>query len=144
MEAGERKVIPARTYGAFCQSCRGLIASCLSELPPAYVRLGEETPEMHRSGFGGHSPFGPRLPMSPVYSDLQRAIAEILASWSERVHDIARLSVVDTRLSRLRDQSVAVDEYAAVLGAHLNVLLALEPGPMMRSVPLKSHIAPDW
>ena len=43
----------------------------------------------------------------------------------------------------MRDQSAAVDEYATVLGAHLNVLLALEPGPMMRSVPLKSHIDPD-
>jgi hypothetical protein len=32
-ENGERKVIPARTYGPFCHSCRGLIASCLSELP---------------------------------------------------------------------------------------------------------------
>ena len=143
VEAGERKVVPARTYGPFCTACRGLIASCLSELPPAYVRLGEETPEMHRSGFGGHSPFGPRLPMSPVYSDLQRAIAEILASWNERVRDVARLSVLDTKLSRLRSQSAAVDEYATVLGAHLTVLLALEPGPMMRSVPLKSHIDPD-
>ena len=53
---------------------------------------------MHRSGFGGHSPFGPRLPMSPVYADLQRAIAEILASWSERVQGHRPLSVLDTKL----------------------------------------------
>jgi hypothetical protein len=142
-EGGERKIVPARTYGPFCPSCQGLIASCLAELPPAYVRLGEEIPEPHRRGITGHSPFGPRLPFDASFDLLQRAIAEVLASWHERVADVARLAGVDTQLSRRRDQAAAVAEHAQILGAHLTVLLALEHGPMMRSVPLRSHVDPD-
>ena len=143
VENGERKVIPARTYGPFCPSCQGLIATCLSELPPAHARLEAEIPEPHRRGVNGHSPFGPRLPFDASYDALQRAITEVLASWCERVRDVARLAVLDTQLSRRRSQARAVTEYAVVLGAHLTALLALQPGPMFRSVPVRSHVDPD-
>ena len=141
---GERRVIPARTYGAFCTSCQGLIKSCLAELPPAYLRLEAEIPEPHRRG--GASPggaFGPRLPFDASYDSMLRQMSEVLASWCERVRTVARLSVLDTHRSRLRDQGPAVREYAALLGAHMVVLLALEPEPMMRAVPVPSHVAPD-
>lgn len=141
IENGERKVNPARTYGPFCASCQGLIRDCLSELPPAYQRLADETGETHRRGVSGHSPFGPRLPFDASYDELMRRIAEVLVSFEERVRTVARLSVLDTQDSRRRDQHDAVSDAARLLGAHLSVLLALEPGPMMRSIPHAS--SPD-
>jgi hypothetical protein len=138
LEDGERKIIPARTYGAFCPACEGLIRSCLAELPAAYVRLGAETAELHRRNVSGHSPFGPRLPFDASYDELQRSIAEVLLSWEERTRTVARLSVLDTQLSRRRDQAEAVTQAAQILGAHLTALLALGPEPMMRSLPARS------
>ena len=134
VEDGERKVIAARTYGAFCSACRLLIASCLSELPAAYVRLAGEIGEPSSQHAGVRTPFGPRLPLRADVDELMRAIAEVLASWSERVRSTARLSVLDTRLSRLRSQAAAVADYTRLLEAHLTVLLALGPEPMVRAV----------
>jgi hypothetical protein len=140
-EGSERRIIPARTYGPFCPSCRGLIASCLAELPPAYVRLSEESGEMHRRGTGTHSAFGPRLPFDPSYQELMARIAEALLSFEERVRTVARLSVLDTQLSRRRDQQAAVADAATLLGHadYFSALLALPPEPMMRSVPDRSR-----
>jgi hypothetical protein len=138
---GERKVVPARTYGHFCASCQGLIASCLSELPPAYVRLRREIGEASSQHAGVRTPFGPRLPLRADVDELMRSIAEVLMSWNERVREVARLSALDTQLSRRRDQAAAVAGSARLLGAHLNVLLALEAGPMVRAV--RVHSAPD-
>lgn len=140
-EGGERKVIPARTYGPFCPACRGLIASCLAELPPAYERLAGETAQMHRRGTSGHSAFGPKLPFNPVYPDLMNRIAETLLSYEERVRDAARLSALDTALSRRRNQHDAVCDAVRLLGHadYFSALLALPPGPMVRSVPDRSR-----
>jgi hypothetical protein len=140
-EGSERKILPARTYGAFCESCRTLIASCLSELPPAYVRLAGEIGEPSSAGTAIRSPFGPRLPLRADVDALMRAIAETLLSWDERVRTIARLSVLDTQRSRRAVQAGVVTRSAGLLGAHLTVLLALEPGPMVRAVRARS--APD-
>jgi hypothetical protein len=140
-EGGERKIVPARTYGPFCTSCQGLIASCLAELPPAWSRLAGETAEMHRRGSGGHMPFGPRLPFDASYDELTRRISETLLSWDERVRTVARLSVLDTQQSRRRGQLDAVTAASRLIGAHLTVLLALAPEPMMRSIPHAS--SPD-
>lgn len=141
LEGGERKIIPARTYGPFCASCQTLIASCLTQLPLAWSRLAGETAQMHRRGVGGHSPFGPRLPFDASYDELMRRIAETLLSWEERVRTVARLSVADTQASRRGDQAEAVTAAARVISAHLTVLLALGPEPMMRSIPHAS--SPD-
>lgn len=138
LEDGQRRVIPASTHQVFCPACEGLIGGCLAELPPAYMRLGAELPQMHRRGTSGHSPFGPRLPFDVTYDELQRRIAETLLSWHERVATVARLAVVDTQDSRRRDTARAVTAAAAVLGAHLTALLALAPGPMVRSLPARS------
>ena len=142
-ENGERKVIPARTYGPFCVSCRGLIASCLSELPPAYERLGAEIPEPHKRGgtstMGGA--FGPRLPFDASYQELMTRIAQTVLSFEERVRSVAGLSVLDTALSRRRDQYGAVCDAVRLLShdSYFSALLALPAEPMMRSVPDRSR-----
>jgi hypothetical protein len=141
VQNGERRVVPARTYGPFCTSCRTLIASCLSELPPAYQRLAAETAQVHRRGVTGHSPFGPRLPFDASYDEVMRSIAGVLLSFEERVRTVARLSVLDTQESRRRDQYAAVADASRLLGTHLSVLLALGPEPMMRPIPHAS--SPD-
>lgn len=136
VEAGERKVIPARTYGPFCVACQGKIRANLGELPAAYDRLGGETAEMHRmAAGGGHVPFGPRLPFDARYDELMRRISETLLSWEERVRRTARLSLLDTQASLRRPTSRAVADAAQLLAAHFTVLLALEPEALFRSVP---------
>lgn len=139
VEGNERTVVPARAAGAFCPACEGLIRRCLLELPPAWLRLGAETAQMHRRGVSGHSPFGPRLPYDPSYPDLQRAITETLLSWEERVRTIAGWSPLDTQASRLGDPYQGVTGSVHVLTSHLSVLLALAPEPMMRSIAARSQ-----
>ena len=138
VEDGERKIIPARTYGAFCSACRLLIASCLSELPAAYVRLAGEIGEPSSQHAGVRTPFGPRLPLRADVDELMRSIAEVLMSWEERTRETARLSVLDTQRSRRRSQAEAVAASVQLLSAHLTVVLALEAGPMVRAVAVHS------
>lgn len=138
LDGSERRIEPARTYQVFCDSCRGVIASCLAELPEAYLRLHGEIGEPARTGNSVHSPFGPRLPLRADVDELMRQIAGVLLSWHERVATVARLSVPDTQASQRRDQALAVAGAAAVLSAHLSVLLALGPEPMVRAVRARS------
>jgi hypothetical protein len=141
LEDGARVIIPARSYGHFCPACSTLIGGCLADLPSAWSRLAAEIGELSRGAGGFRTPLGPRLPLRADYDALMRSIAEILLSWEERTRDVARLSVLDTQASRRRDPRNAVEHAAELLGAHLTVLLALPPGPMLRAEPV--HGLPD-
>jgi hypothetical protein len=130
--AGEPQIIPAPTWRSFCESDRDDISRCLDDLPAGYVRLAHELGEKSRGGQVVRVPFGPRLPLSGHVDALMRLLAETLLSWEERLRDVARLAVLDTQLSRHRNQARAVRDAAKVLGAHLDAVLALQPGPMTR------------
>lgn len=138
-ENGERVIIPARTYSAFCPACRDLIGRCLGELPAAWERLAGEIGEPVRRNSSVRTPLGPSLPLRADVDDVMRSIAEILQSWEERVRDIASLSVIDTQESRRRDTAGAVAQSVTTLSPRLNVLFALEAGPMVRAVPVPGH-----
>lgn len=138
-ENGERVIIPARTYSAFCPACRDLIGRCLTELPAAYGRLAQEIGEPVRRNSSVRTPLGPSLPLRADVDDVMRSICEILQSWEERVRDIARLSVIDTEASRRRDMAAAVARAVITLSPRLDVLFALEDGPMVRAVPVPGH-----
>jgi len=66
---------------------------------------------------------------------LLRLITETLCSWEERVRVVARLTVMDTALSRHRRDGFATTQAVTLLGAHLDALLALPPEPMARTRP---------
>lgn len=72
------------------------------------------------------------MPYSTETDALLRSIEESLVSWEERVRVVNRLAAIDTALSRRRRPGVAVSQAARVLGAHLDALLALLAGPMVR------------
>jgi len=129
---GSRSVRPGLTSRGFCDPCRQHIAACLAELPSAYGRLEGELAERSRGSGTVRSPLGPRTPLREDVDALMRLLAETLAGWHERVAVVARLAMPDTALSRQRDITRAVGHSAAVLEAHLTVLIALPPGPMWR------------
>lgn len=138
MENGERIVTPARTYTAFCPACATLIATCLGQLPRAYVRLHLELAEKSRGGGGAlRTPFGPSLPLRADADALMRAMAEVLMSWEERVREVARLSVMDTGLSRRRRSGTAITVAVRILEPRVPALLALPPAPMVRARPFR-------
>jgi hypothetical protein len=129
---GTMKRQPARTPRNFCEACRSRIGTCLEEMPSAYGRLAAEIGEPSRTGHAVRIPPGPRLPIRADVDALMRLAAESLLSWEERVRDVARLTPLDTALSRQRGTQEAVTAAVRLLAAHLDVLLGLEAGPMTR------------
>jgi hypothetical protein len=127
---------------AFCDADRKDISDALDDLPAYYIWLWAELGSPAVDGLRMHMPFGPRLPLRADIDALMRLTAETLCSWEERVRDVARLTILDSQLSRQRREGKAVVQAARTLGAHLDVLLALAAVPMTRM--LTSAQAEDW
>jgi hypothetical protein len=119
-------------YRAFCELDEAGIGAALGDLPGYYVYLGAELGMPATDGQHLHVPAGPRLPIRPDIDALMRLITETLCSWEERVRAAARLTTLDTQLSRHRRSGKAVLQASRVLSAHLGVLLALAAEPMTR------------
>jgi hypothetical protein len=121
--------LPALVYQAFCQYDRSMIAHCLTELPAAHARLEHEIGEHPTRDATIRTPFGPVLPLRADVDALIRDLAAVLGSWHERTAAVASLTAPATSVRELGRQITAA---AAVLAAHLDVLLALPPEPMHR------------
>jgi hypothetical protein len=117
---------------AFCDADRTDIGDALAQLPGYWIHLraGLGMPSM--DGLHVRMPFGPRVPIRLDIDAQMRLIIETLCSWEERVRDTGRLTLLDTPLSRWRRGGKAIAQSARILGAHLDVLLALGDGPMAR------------
>lgn len=131
---GKPVITAALTYRAYCDRCAAHIGECLDALPAAYVRLHGELGEAPRRGQMSHVPFGPRLPLREDIDALMRHMAVTLCSWEARVRAVARLEPRNPELAV--DTARSVEQSAEKLATHLEVLLALQPGWMVRAVPL--------
>jgi hypothetical protein len=140
IENGERKVTPARTWRAFCESCSRHIGRCLSEpeagLTALYVRMAAELGEARQSEILIRVPFGPAIPLSEAIDAHMRAMTEIMCSWEERIRDVARLSAIpDDVVNRPQDRLCDLERSLSVISPRLSVLLGLGPQEMVRVLP---------
>jgi hypothetical protein len=131
---GKAVITPALTYRAYCDRCAAHVGECLDALPAAYLRLHGELGEAPRRGQAVHSPFGPRLPLREDIDALMRLMAATLCGWEARVRAVARLEPRNPELPVHTLESVG--QSAEKLATHLEVLLALQPGWMVRAVNL--------
>lgn len=132
--------LPALVWRPYCDYDRSMILHCLEELPAAFGRLENEIGEHPPGGTTIRTPFGPVLPLRGDIDALIRDMATVLGSWHERTAMIAALDIPDTSVRELGHQ---VERATTVLGAHLDVMLALPPGPMHR-VMHPTHAGEEW
>lgn len=130
LDDGTSRREPALTPRAFCEPCRSRIITCLEELPAAYLRLGFALGDAPKTGAAVRAPFGPSEPVRPEVDALMRSTAVLLGGWEARVRKVARLSRDD---GAPPGSPQAVRDAAATLRAHIDVLLALQPGWMTRT-----------
>jgi hypothetical protein len=134
---------PAFGPRALCSTDRDFLVRAIEQLPEMYLELymtlgekgaaGEDTPRV--SGGGKTAP----IPIRADVDALMRRIIDVLSSWDERVRTVARLAGPDTEEARRRRAGVAMSTMCRTLTAHVDVLLALEPEPMMRDMDLAGH-----
>lgn len=138
VEEGSRTVLaPALTPRAFCERDRMVIERSLTEIPELWDRAHAEIGNKRQAN-------GPKVsasktapvPLSLPVDALLRHVVAVLTSWEERVRIVAGLSILDTHLSRMRRDRVAVRIACALLAAHLEALLSLDDEPMLRGVGL--------
>lgn len=140
---GQRIVVPAQTYRAYCDADVTRIRRCLDDLPRRFLELGARigdkgAPDGPRVSGGGQ--FTPRIPINAGIEAFQQQILEVVESWEERVRDAARL----TDVSGPRRGGLAVHVACTVLAAHIDVLLALPPDSMYRTCDLaRAEHIPD-
>jgi hypothetical protein len=149
---GERVVSPALTYRPYCDSCERHIAGLLTGTPedPAsamsalYRRLAAAIGDPVQADVWVPPPFGPQVPIREDIDAHMRVMAALTAGWAARVRAVARLASCESPHGS--QERVAAD--CATLGAHVTVLLALQPGWTTRSFPMSRDDTPlpgeDW
>jgi hypothetical protein len=136
---------PAPGYRAFCDADRDLIGAAVAAFPALHQRLAARIGDFFTPEVLIRAPFGPAVPLRLDVDELMRLIVAAACSWHERVAAVAGLAAPDTQATRgaelgLRPQSALIPA-CRVLGSHLDALLALEPGPLMRpSSPLLAAV----
>jgi hypothetical protein len=117
----------------FCSPDRDFIGQSLAGIPELYEQLaetlGEKSPGTGPAVSGSHEA---PIPLRVDVDELMRRIVSTLSGWDERVADIARLSVSDTKISRNQRHAWLLPRMVGRIRAHLDALLVLEPEPMIR------------
>jgi hypothetical protein len=135
-EDGTTARTPAKTWQAFCSADRTIIGECLDAFPGLYRRLHGAIGDFLTAETLVRAPFGPSVPLRGDVDALMRAMVAVACSWHERVSAVASLAVPDTQASRAAELGMRAGQLLArscpVLSAHLDVMLALEPGEMTR------------
>lgn len=147
VQDGERTITPAFTYRAYCDPCEAHIAGLLLPDPadPArgfgalYRRLAGAIGDAQQADVQVHAPFGPQTPLREDVDACMRLTADRLRRWAMRTRGTARLAPA----AHGQGTPEGVAEDAATLGAHITVLLALQPGWMRRTfrLPLTDELA---
>lgn len=117
-----------------CSADRDSLRRTIEALPELYLelwtRLGTKS-----SSDGPRVSGGGKTPPTPINLSIDAFMSrmvEVLESWEERVRIVARLNL--DGIGQARRDSVAMYAMCRTLTAHLDVLLALGPEPMNRSV----------
>lgn len=138
-EKGERVTSPAKTPRVFCDKCASIVGTSIADLPGLALKLTFEARHHVTAEQEIRLPFGPSIPLRVDAEWAAWMIADICASWHERVAFAARLVHPDTRVSWRQAQCSPASAAAAsaqTLEAHVSTLLTLEEGPMGRWLPL--------
>ena len=139
---------PARTYQNFCPACRSAIATRLSELPEAFVRLAMAIGDRPRTGNAVRVPPGPRELIRLDVDALMRLMGWVLASWHERIAAVYSLVPPEVSAAAVQHPERAVrDAVKAIVppGApdRVDALLAFGPEPMTR-IMFDPAAAAEW
>jgi hypothetical protein len=136
LDDGTMRRTPALAYRAFCDTDRDLIGRCLGTFPGLHERLAEHVGDFLTAEVLIRVPFGPSVLIRADIDGLMRHMVDVACSWHERVASVAGLAPPDTQQTRARElgmrSGALLDAACEVLGAHLDALLALEEGPVMR------------
>jgi hypothetical protein len=136
LEDGTTVRVPARSWQPFCPADRDLAGSVVEGLPALHARLAARIGDFFTPEIMVRAPFGPSVPLRLDVDELMRLIVTAACSWHERVAAVARLALPDTQATRAAElglrSGALLAPACAVLTSHLDALLALEPGPVMR------------
>ena len=122
---------------AVCSSDQNLIARSLAWLPTAYVMLHQMLGEKG-SGQGEKVSSTP-TPSAPYNFEVDALITDmvgLLDEWAVRVRQVAQLYRVPAEQAKAQRDAVRLESAVKTLTAHLDVLLALRPAPMVRFLTL--------
>ncbi|MFI7448112.1 hypothetical protein ACIBQX_11495 [Nonomuraea sp. NPDC049714] len=131
---GKTRRLPALTYQPFCPQDRTAVSKSLNDLPLLWVRVHQRLNKSFAVAGGPVvcvSKSAP-VPLSLGADALLRLILATLVSWEERVRDVARLTPLDTSLSRRRRDGAVLTQAFTILSAHMDALLALPAASMAR------------
>lgn len=136
LEDGTTLRTPALGWRAFCDADRNIAGEVLEGLPALHGRLAVRIGDFFTPQILVRAPFGPSVPLRLDIDELMRLIVTAVCSWHERVADVAHLAAPGYAATRAAELSMRSGTLLApacsALGAHLDALLALEPGPVMR------------
>lgn len=120
-------------YRTLCDRDRAFLVRCLDDLPKHYAalhrRIGDKGIATGERVTGTASA---PIPLNIAISVWLDEIVLVVASWCERVEDVARLAGV-TQIRRLHPDAI-VESMCVTLSAHVDVLLSLPAEPMTRFV----------
>jgi hypothetical protein len=122
---------PARTYQAFCPADQAKIVTDLETLPSAFIKLAARIGDPGRSGRSVRMPPGSRVLISPDIDALMRDMVTALGAWAARVRVVPGLDL--SPHGHPHGTAAAVQADCDVLAKHPEPLLALPPGPMLRT-----------
>lgn len=148
LDDGTMRRTPAMGYRAFCDTDRDLIGRTLDAFPSLHARLAASVGDFFTAEILIRVPFGPSVLLRVDIDGLMRHMVDVACSWHERVAAVAGLAVPDTQQTRARELGMRSGSLLVaackVLGSHLDALLALEAGPMMRPrLSWLSSVVPD-
>jgi hypothetical protein len=150
LEDGTTSRTPAKTYRAFCDTDRAIIGECLEGFPALYARLAGAIGDFVTAEILIRAPFDSSVLLRVDVDGLMRHIVDVACSWHERVAAVAGggLSAPDTQRTHRVElgarAGTLLPPACEVLGAHLDALLGLQPGEMMRPrVSWLSGVVPD-
>jgi hypothetical protein len=122
---------PASGPRAFCDADRGKIITCAETIPAAYRDLAGRLGDPVRSGRAVRIPPGSRVLVSADIDALMRTMAAVLGGWAARVRAVPGLKLVPNEHPHGAPEAVKAD--CDVLARHPDPLLALPPGPALRT-----------
>lgn len=125
---------PLMINSTFCPADESAIVNAIPGLPESYARLAEQMTDPLRSkgsSPGGRRPPGSRILLSAADDALQREAATVLNGWAARVRVIP--GVQHSPRQHLPGTQAGVEENCGVLANWTTQLLALAPGPTLRT-----------
>lgn len=129
-ETGETRPAPADQH--LCPVDQAVMTRCLAELPGMYARLLYlVTHPQRRTGRAVRVPPSSRVLVGVEADALARLASNLLGTWAGRVRLVPQLSLTRHAYPHGSADQVAAD--CRVLALHPGPLLALPPGPVVRT-----------